>query len=255
MRIDTYLLSKNYFSSRAKAQQAIERGEVFLNGKAINKSAFNVDEDMLDKVEIISNSTYVSLGGYKLEKALKDFEFDVEKLVCADIGASKGGFTDCLLQNGAKKVYAVDLNNQLLDKSLKDNKKVIEIIKNARYLTKQDFDENIDLIVADLSFISEKMILPVLYNIIEEGKFLIVLIKPQFEVDKKVKFKNGIIKDNKVLIDAIFNVYNCGKELGLVPVKVTYAPINQQKNREFLILFKKGEGTPCEINLKKLRIT
>lgn len=257
MRLDNYLVEKEYFSSRTKAQQAIERGEVYINGKAVYKNSLEIDVSIFDldnKIRVICESSYVSLGGYKLAKALNDFNYNVNNKVCADVGASTGGFTDCLLQNSALKVYAIDLNDELLDIKLKNNNKVIPLIKNAKDLKIDDFTEKVDLIVADLSFISEKIIMPVLANLLDEDKDLIILIKPQFELDKKVKLKNGIVKDPKVWLNVIKNIYDLGISLGLSPINLTFAPINQEKNREFLILFRKGKHKICDINPKKLMI-
>ena len=139
MRFDDFLFKNCFFDSRTKAQQAIKRGEVYLNNIQIVKPSFNIDENSKENVEIRASCNFVSLGGYKLDKALKDFNFDPSELICADIGASTGGFTDCLLQNDADMIYSVDLNDSLLHNSLKANPKVVPIIKNARNLSKNDF--------------------------------------------------------------------------------------------------------------------
>ena len=163
MRLDNYLVEKGIFDSRTKAKQAIERGEIFVDSKKILKSSFEIKEQEVD-VKHVYESKFVSLGGYKLEKALKDFNFNVTDLVVADIGASTGGFTDCLLQNGAKKVYAIDLNDTLLHQKLKESDSVIPIIKNAKDLVLDDFSDHLDLIVADLSFISITQVLSTFSN-------------------------------------------------------------------------------------------
>lgn len=247
MRADNFLVENKYFSSRTKAQQAIKRGEVYINGKVLDKSSLEIDL-VNPVISIIRDDFFVSLGGYKLKKALKDFNFDVTNLVVADVGASTGGFTDCLLQNGAIKVYAIDLNDELLDNKLKNCKNVVSIIKNAKDLSLKDFKDKLDLIVADLSFISESLIIPVLSNLLEENKYAIILIKPQFENDKKIKFKNGIIKDNSVWKKACQNIYECGLSNNLTPVNITTAPLSKEKNREFLVLFRKGNFVPCKID-------
>jgi 23S rRNA (cytidine1920-2'-O)/16S rRNA (cytidine1409-2'-O)-methyltransferase len=145
------------------------------------------------KIERVCPSEYVSLGGFKLEKALKDFNYEVKGLVVADIGASTGGFTDCLIKNGAKKVYAVDLRDDLLHESLKIRDDVDLVVKNAKELQKSDFCDNLDLIVADLSFISVSHVLGVFNCLIQDEKDVIILIKPQFETGRKEKHKNGMI--------------------------------------------------------------
>ncbi len=249
MRLDNFLVEKKYFDSRTKAKQAIERGEIYINGKIIKKVAFEVCSDSVE-VDLKQEDRYVSLGGYKLKKALKDFNFSVENLICADIGASTGGFTDCLLKNGAKKVFAVDLNNELLHQSLKDSDKVFPIIKNVKNLSKVDFNRDLDLVVADLSFISITQALPILSSLIDDGKYLIILIKPQFENDSKIRFKNGVIRDKKIQIDACKKVYSCAIENFLAPIVFTTAPICEDKNIEFLMCFIKNGD--IKLNIEKI---
>lgn len=242
MRLDNYLVEKNFFDSRTKAKQAIERGEIILDGKIINKPSFFVDDNSSLKVEYVFDEKYVSLGGYKLKKALVDFDLNIKDLICLDIGASTGGFTDCLLKNGAKKVFAVDLNDSLLHCSLKEDSRVKSIIKNVKLLNQQDFDEDIDLVVADLSFISVSVALPIISSLISDGKQAVILIKPQFESETKTKYKNGIIRDKKTRIQACKKIYDCGVSLGLNPVGFTVAPISNDKNTEYLIRFIKNGG-------------
>lgn len=238
-RLDNYLINKKLFNSRTKAKQSIERGEVIINGKVITKPSFIIDEKLEFNIEINSPITFVSLGGYKLNKALNDFNFNVNRFICADVGCSTGGFTDCLIQKGAKKVYAIDLNNSLLDKKLKENKQVNLIVKNAKALNRLDFNDNLDLIVADLSFISLTSVIKVFYNLLDNNKYCILLIKPQFEVGERINFKNGIIKDEKYRIKACKEIFNCAIENGFSPLKITKAPIRKDKNIEYLILLKK----------------
>lgn len=253
MRLDTYLVQNKYFESRTKANQAIERGEVFISSKAVFKASYDVKP--CDIVTVCMLDSFVSLGGYKLDKALNDFNFKVNDLIVADVGASTGGFTDCVLKRGAKKVYAVDLNSELLHQSLKNDDRVVEIIKNVKDLTKNDFDSKIDLIVADLSFISSSIYLPILSDIIDNDKYLILLIKPQFENGEKKRFKNGIIRDEKIhksVVDSV--IYNAKLNL-FTPVRITKAPEKEDKNLEFLILLRKGEDVSSkefDLDLKNL---
>ena len=238
MRLDNYLVEKGFFDSRTKAKQAIERGEIYIDGKRINKPAFIILDERAN-VEYRSQEKFVSLGGYKLNKAIKEFDFNCKDFTVADVGASTGGFTDCLLQNGAKKVYAVDLNDDLLNYKLKSDERVKTIIKNARDLTLFDFDDEIDLIVADLSFISITYVIDVFSRLLKKDKHLIILIKPQFEVGQKTRFKNGIIRDEKLQKLACNNVVNCAEQNGFVKLSSTTAPVVERKNLEFLFLFKK----------------
>lgn len=238
MRLDEFLFVNKYFDSRTKAKQAIERKEVFVNEKLIDKPSFNIT-NINAQIKIVSEVSFVSLGGYKLNHALKLFDLSVNNLICADVGSSTGGFTNCLLNNGAKKVYSIDLNDTLLHHTLKENDKVIQIIKNARYLMPEDFSEELDFISADLSFISETLVLPVFVNLLKENGKAIILIKPQFEIGVKRKNKNGIVKDNKERLLCIKNVYDCAISCGFYPLSLCAAPINKDKNVEYLMLLSK----------------
>ncbi len=238
MRIDNYLVENGYFDSRTKAKQAILRGEIFINKAKITKPAFEVGCD--DNVEYVYEKSYVSIGGYKLEKGLRDFKVNVNGLTIADIGASTGGFTHCLLQNGAKKVYAVDLNDGLLHQSLKQDSRVNLIVKNVKNLTIDDFEEKLDFIVGDLSFISLSQVIPVLAKLIEKKKYMMLLIKPQFETGEHKKYKNGIIRDKKIHKQVCDNVIKVAKACSFNFINITTAPITQNKNTEFLILLEKN---------------
>lgn len=246
MRLDNYLTESGYFETRTKAKQAIERGEIFINGKLVKKPSTDVNQEV--KIDRITMSEYVSVGGFKLEKALNDFNLSVKDLIVADIGASTGGFTDCLLKNGANYIYPVDLRDDLLHEKLKKNPKVHIIVKNAKSLTKDDFDRPLDLIVADLSFISVVQVLKVFSDLIDSGKKLIILIKPQFETGQKRRFKNGIIRDKKIHQDVCKNIYTQSIAVGLCPQKITTAPLSNEKNTEFLILLEKGGSTKLSID-------
>ena len=237
MRLDFYLTENGYFDSRTKAKQAIERGEIFVNNRIVNKPSFEVENS--PEIKHLYVSKYVSLGGFKMEKALKDFNFSVNDFIIADIGASTGGFTDCLIQNGAKKVYAVDLNDQLLHKDLVNNEKVVLVVKNAKELSKCDFNEELDLLVADLSFISITQVIPTFSTLINKGKKILLLIKPQFEIGQYKKFKNGIVRDGKIHTTVCENVIKIAKQFNFKKINITNAPLNKDKNIEFLILFEK----------------
>ena len=249
MRLDVFLVENKYYLSRSKASQAIERGEIFVDGVKIIKPSFDIKDNYLPKIEKKATVEYVSLGGYKLEKALKDFNFNVKGLTVADFGASTGGFTDCLIQNGAKKVYAIDLNDTLLDERLKQDERVISLIKNVKDVKKEDFNEDISLITADLSFISEKIVLPVISSVLKENSFAIILIKPQFEIDGKQKFKNGIVKDKKIHKRVCEKIYNASLENNLTPKKLTKINAEKGKNIEFLMLVEKF-GKEITLNIE-----
>lgn len=243
MRIDKFLASK--YGSRTKAAQAVERGLVLVNGKAVSPS-HEVGEN--DEVTFLqAEESFVSLGGYKLSKALKDFGFAVADKIFADIGASTGGFTDCLLQNGAKKVYCIDVGESQLDKSLLNKNVVVIDNFNARNLIPEMFSEPLDGAVIDVSFISLTYILDKISSVLADGRAVIALIKPQFECENKNVGKNGIVKDRKVHARIIEKIYTFSLSCGLAPLKLTTAPIVKGKNTEYLILLEK-HGSPVGIN-------
>ncbi|MDE5721192.1 MAG: TlyA family RNA methyltransferase [Clostridia bacterium] len=243
MRIDKYLAEE--FGSRAKAAFAIKRGIVLANGKAVTASYVVKDGDVIEVLPTDEN--FVSAGGFKLNKALTDFKFPVDGKIFVDIGASTGGFTDCLLQNGAKKVYCIDVGESQLDKSLKDKNVVLIDNFNARNLNQQLFSEELDGVVIDVSFISLTYILSGVSNILNDGKSVIALIKPQFECEGGRVGKNGIVKDRKVHESVIRKIYNYAVQCGLLPQKLTVAPIVAGKNKEYLILLEKGATKSVEI--------
>ncbi len=250
MRLDKFLVENNYFTSRNKASEAIENKQVLVNGK-IAKASLDVNENSIIKL-IEKDFTFVSQGGYKLNNALTNFNITVKDKVFADIGASTGGFTDCLLQYGARQVYCVDVGENLLDKSLIENEKVCVMDKtNAKTLTKQSFTNKLDGVVIDCSFISLKSILPVISNLIDENGLIIALIKPQFEMKEKLHFKNGIIKDKSIHFSVCEEIFKFANDYSLYANDVVNAPIKNGKNREFLVLFEKNKKQINIINKLK----
>lgn len=249
MRVDLYLVERNLFDSRTKASESIKRGEIFIDGVKINKVSLDINETKQHNIERFCEDFYVSNGGFKMKKALTDFSFDVKNIVAADVGSSTGGFTQCLLKEGAKSVYAVDLNDGLLHQTLKDDERVHFIMKNAKDLNASDFNENIDLLVADLSFISITQVLKVFYNLIDFDKNIIILIKPQFENEKKIKLKNGIVNDKKMRLNTVKKVFDYAISCGFTPKKITTAPVKQGKNVEYLILLEKGQPINVDFNV------
>ena len=243
MRIDKYLSEK--FGSRTKAAEAVVKGFVIVNGKTVSPS-YEVKPD--DKIEILeAEENFVSVGGFKLSKALKDFGYSPEGKVFADIGASTGGFTDCLLQNGAKKVYCIDVGESQLDKSLKSKNVVIIDNFNARELNKSLFFEQLDGAVIDVSFISLTYILEAVANVLPINAAVIALIKPQFECESRKVGKNGIVKAAKTHEKIIRKIYDFSVRCGLQPVKLTNSPIVHGKNMEYLIMLQKSAGQKAEI--------
>ncbi|MDE7087419.1 MAG: TlyA family RNA methyltransferase, partial [Clostridia bacterium] len=235
MRLDKCLAEK--FGSRTKAAQAIEDGLVLVNGQTVAPSYEFKDHD---KIEIITpDEHYVSNGGYKLGKALKDFNLSVENKIFVDIGASNGGFTDCLFQHGAKKIYCVDVGESQLDKSLLDKNVVVMDNFNARNLTKDCFADKIDGVVIDVSFISLTYVLPNAAEILDEGDIIVALIKPQFECESKNVGKRGIVKSVAIHKYVISKIYKFAQTLILGIENLTTAPLKEGKNIEYLILLRK----------------
>lgn len=231
MRADKFLAEK--FGSRTKAAEAIEKGLVLVNGKSIKPKTEVVDTDEISFV--VAKECFVSNGGYKLSRAIHAFSFACQGKICVDIGASTGGFTDCLLQNGAKKVYTVDVGESLLHESLLGNDKIVQMENtNARYLTKSDFEEEIDCIVTDVSFISLRLIFPVIQQLLGDNGDAFVLVKPQFECEKKHIGKSGIVTPS-AHGDILKKVLRYLSESGLYARGVVNAPIRKGKNIEYIL--------------------
>ena len=237
MRLDEYLFKNGYTISRAKAQDIILAGCVFVNDIKVTSKSQNIKE--ADKIDIIQNRKYVSRAGDKLEKAFLEFDISVKDKICLDIGSSTGGFTDCLLQNGAKKVYALDVGHNQLVYKLRNDKRVISIEDfNAKNIKKEMFEENISVIVSDVSFISITKIAPVIYKEFENLEFWISLIKPQFEAEKSDMPKGGIIRDDILRENILNNVIKKIEEIGFREIDRTVSPIKGTKgNIEYLVHF------------------
>lgn len=238
MRADKFLAEK--FGSRTKAENEIKAGRVLKNGKPIAPSDEIRENDVLTFIE--PKERFVSNGGYKLSRAIGAFSFDCHGKIFVDLGASTGGFTDCLLQNGAKKVYAVDVGESLLDPTLQKNDKIVAMENvNARYLTREFFQDTIDAITADVSFISLSYIFPVVKAVLKDGGDAFLLIKPQFECGKNVLGKSGIapVSVHEKVVKKLLS--DCA-EIGLVPLEIVNAPIKTGKNVEYILHVKNGKG-------------
>ena len=238
-RADLLLVERGIAESREKAKVLILAGKVFysLDGKnfhRVSKPSQNLPPSAEFKVE--EDLPYVSRGGLKLEQALNFFEVDPSGLICLDVGASTGGFTDCLLQRGAKRVYAVDVGKGLLHPKLRADPRVVILEGiNARYLTPSHFPEKMDLITVDVSFISVKKVLPALKELLKYNGLIIALIKPQFELSPK-EVKKGIVRDPKLHFKVVNEIWEFAKDLGFEPLGVVESPILGAKgNKEFLI--------------------
>lgn len=234
-RLDLLLVKRGIAPSREKAKTMIMEGCVFVNHQREDKAGSMFAEDC--DIEIHGNSLkYVSRGGLKLEKAMTQFQISLQDKICMDIGASTGGFTDCMLQNGAKKVYAVDVGECAFDESLKSNPRVVVKDRiNARYITPDDLGELCDFASIDVSFISLKYILPSVNALLKVGGDVIALIKPQFEAGAKELSKKGIVLSEKTHIKVCEDIKTFALELGFDVIGLTTAPIKSDKNKEFLI--------------------
>jgi 23S rRNA (cytidine1920-2'-O)/16S rRNA (cytidine1409-2'-O)-methyltransferase len=236
-RLDIYLLNNHYFETREKARIAIMEGKVFVNNQKEDKPGTMIKEDSL--VEFRGEKLkYVSRGGLKLEKAINEFEISLKEKVCVDIGASTGGFTDVMLQNGAKKVFAIDCGTNQLDYKLRIDDRVVSMENtNARYLTKNDLNnENIDFVSVDVSFISLKKIIPVIKKILKKDGEAVLLIKPQFEAGKDLVLKGGIVKDKNIHISIINNIINYCEDEGFKVLDTDFSPIKGPAgNIEYLL--------------------
>ena len=236
IRLDQILFDRKLAESKSKAQAMIMAGQVFVEGKVINKSGYKIKPDAKIKIKNIGPE-WVSRGAYKLIKALDENNIKVDDKICMDLGASTGGFTEVLVKRNAKKVFAVDVGTNQLHEKLKKMKEIINIEKtNARYLTKDLITEFIELLVCDVSFISlKKVILPCL-NFLKKNSVIIVLIKPQFE-SKKNETKKGVVKDSEVHLRICNEIQNWFEnECNCEVLKIIESPITGPKgNKEFLL--------------------
>lgn len=239
MRADAYLALHGFADSRERAKKMIEEGRVSVNGVVISKPSKDIlDSDSVD-IKTAERYEYVSRGGYKLEAALEHFGIDLCGLTCADLGASSGGFSDCLLCRGAKKIYAVDCGSGQLAKKLREDERVVSIENtNARFIDSELFGEKVDIAVMDLSFISQTLVFPAVSKILKDGGLLVSLIKPQFEVGKSGVGKNGIVKNEKFRAQAVEKVVENARLFGLFSRGVTDSPIKGgDGNVEYLTVF------------------
>jgi 23S rRNA (cytidine1920-2'-O)/16S rRNA (cytidine1409-2'-O)-methyltransferase len=248
LRIDKVLVDRGLAESRAKAQALVMAGVVLVNEQRVNKPSDTVAPDAEIRIKGGDDPAvrYVGRGGVKLETALREFEVDVSGFFCLDVGASTGGFTDCLLQNGAESVIAVDVGHNQIDYRLRTDPRV-EVREgiNARYLKPADFAAKFDLVVMDVSFISATKILPAIVPLMKEMGRLITLIKPQFEVGRGEVGKGGIVRDSEKHKRVVEEVNRAAQELGMQVRKVIESPIHgADGNVEFLALYEKAEQNP-----------
>ncbi|MEE1187276.1 MAG: TlyA family RNA methyltransferase [Acutalibacteraceae bacterium] len=235
IRLDVYLADNGLVESREKARAVIMAGDVYVDNQKADKPGFFLKGN--ENIEVRSSMKYVSRGGYKLEKAMQVYDICLENKICADIGASTGGFTDCMLQNGASKVYAVDVGYGQLAWQLRCSQKVVNLERtNFRYCTKEQIPDALDFASVDVSFISLKIILPVLKNLLKENGECVCLIKPQFEAGKEKVGKKGVVKDKQVHIEVIDKIITFALQNKFIVKGLEYSPIKgPQGNIEYLI--------------------
>lgn len=241
IRADEALLQKGLVESKSRAKTLIMMGKVFCNGKKIEKAGESV---LLEQsFEIKEDIPYVSRGGLKLEKAINVFSIDLTNKICLDIGASTGGFTDCMLKAGAAKVYAVDVGYGVLDEKLRKDNRVINIERtNFRYINNAYIPEKVDFITIDVSFISLTLIIPRALEFLKSKGGLVALIKPQFELSPKDVGKKGVVRDEAMRNKAVEKIISFAKTLGVHIEGVIPSPILGHKgNQEFLVYMKKED--------------
>ncbi len=242
-RLDVALVERGLIQSRERAKAVIMSGIVYVNNQKADKPGQDVGET--DQIEVRGETLrYVSRGGLKLEKAMQIFPIDLKDAVCADIGASTGGFTDCMLQNGASKVYAVDVGYGQLAWSLRNDPRVVNLERtNARYIDHEQIPEELDFISVDVSFISLKLILPTLHRLLKNGCKAVTLVKPQFEAGREKVGKKGVVRDPMVHKEVIEKVMEEAVSLGFAPIGLDHSPVKgPEGNIEFLLFLEKGDG-------------
>lgn len=253
VRLDVTLTERGLCESRQKAQAAIMAGLVTVNGEKVTKSGFGVGEN--DAIEVKGPAIpYVSRGGLKLEKAMTLWKIDLTGKVCADIGASTGGFSDCMLQNGAAKVYAVDTGYGKLDWRIRTDPRVVALERtNARYLTREQIPEWLDFASVDVSFISLRLILPALRGVLKPGGEVVCLVKPQFEAGRENVGKKGVVRDPAIHLQVLEHFLGHAKENGFSVKALTFSPIKgPEGNIEYLGHIEASEIPLQEFDLKQL---
>lgn len=243
LRLDIALVEQGYAQSREKAKALIMAGIVFVNNQKSDKAGNIVKPD--DIIEVRGETLkYVSRGGLKLEKAVASFSLNLDDYICADIGASTGGFTDCMLQNGAKKVYSIDVGYGQLAWKLRTDERVVNLERtNFRYVTEEQIPDKLDFASVDVSFISLSLILPVMRNLLKDNGTAVCLIKPQFEAGKENVGKKGVVRDKNVHIAVIEKIINLAIECKFSLLGLDFSPVKgPEGNIEYLCYLKKEDN-------------
>lgn len=253
-RLDVLLVKKKLAPSREKAKAVIMSGIVYVDGQKEDKAGAAFEEDAVT-IEVRGNTLpFVSRGGLKLEKAFSVFPIHVDGMVCLDIGASTGGFTDCMLQKGAAKVYAVDVGHGQLDWKLRQDERVVCMEKtNFRYVTKEQIPEAIDFAATDVSFISLTKILPAAKALLKPSSYMVCLIKPQFEAGREKVGKKGVVSDFKVHEEVIEKIESFAASIGFLVAGLDFSPIKgPEGNIEYLLYIQNAGEEPLEAPLEQI---
>ena len=255
IRLDVALFERGLVESREKAKAVIMAGDVYVNNQKSDKPGNQVSPD--DGIELRSNSLkYVSRGGLKLEKAMQVFGLTLDGMICADIGASTGGFSDCMLQNGAKRIYAIDVGYGQLAWKLRCDERVVNLERtNFRYVTHEEVPDELDFASVDVSFISLKLILPVMRSLMKNGAHAVCLIKPQFEAGKENVGKKGVVRDRSVHRDVVERITAFMVETGFKVLGLDYSPIRgPQGNIEYLAYIEKSDVPAYEAEVTPAQV-
>lgn len=249
IRLDSAVFELGISESREKAKALIMAGQIYVNGMKAIKPGVTVNSS--DKIELKGNTLpYVSRGGLKLEKAMKVFPLTLDKKVCMDIGASTGGFTDCMLQNGAVKVYSIDVGYGQLAWKLRSDSRVVNLERtNFRYVTREQIPEEIDFASIDVSFISLKLIFPALMPLLKTEGECVCLVKPQFEAGKEKVGKKGVVREKSTHVEVIVNVIGYASDNGFSILNLDFSPVKgPEGNIEYLLYIKKMDDSICLVD-------
>ncbi|MBQ1889850.1 TlyA family RNA methyltransferase [Selenomonas caprae] len=252
-RLDVLLVERGLAGSRERAKRMIMAGEVLVDNQKVDKAGATVKPEA--EIRLLGNDIpYVSRGGLKLEKAMQEFGVPIEGRSCADIGASTGGFTDCMLQNGAVRVYAIDVGYGQLAWKLRTDERVVNMERtNIRNVTPEDIGQLLDFASIDVAFISLTKVLPVAFTLLKEDGELVALIKPQFEAGREFVGKKGVVREPSVHEDVIRKVTGFARELGFVPMALTFSPVKgPEGNIEYLIRLTKDKSQQDTVTEERL---
>lgn len=252
-RLDLALVERGLAPGRDKAKAIIMAGQVYVNGQKADKAGTEVQDT--DDIEVRGGTlAYVSRGGLKLKKAMECFPISLKGTICMDIGASTGGFTDCMLQNGAEKVYAIDVGYGQLAWKLREDPRVVNLERtNFRYVTREQVPDPVDFASVDVSFISLTLILPAALPLLREGGAMVCLIKPQFEAGRGKVGKKGVVREPRTHIEVIQKVVGFARENGFSPLMLEHSPIKgPEGNIEYLLYLKKGAAEEAGVSEEEI---